>query len=437
MRSLFKNAKILLYNDVTLKWEVLENGYLGIEDDKISYVDSVIPSDEKKYDVIKDAKGMLLIPGLYNLHTHSSMVLLRGLGNELPLDRWLNEAMFPIEAKLQKEHIELGVQLAMLEMLACGTVSFTDMYFYPENEAQIVEKVGMKANICLATMATDPMISYENNDSVKKSLSFWDNLQCNEESKVKADLGIHAEYTSNRETLQKFSDDCKKRNARLHFHLSETQKEHEECKQRNNGKTPTEFFESLGIFENPTIAAHCVWVEENDITILSKSKATVVHNPSSNLKLGSGFMPFTKLQENNVAIALGTDGAASNNNLNMIEEINLAALIHKGAQRNPTVVAADSLLTAATITGANAQGRKNCGKIAVGYKADIVGIKLDSPHLLPDFDMIALLVYSLQASDVAFTMIDGKVLYENGEYKTIDKEKILFETKQMMKELIK
>lgn len=437
MRTLLKNAEILLYDEINASWRVLENGYLGIDDERISYIGEVLPPDEKEYDVTKDVSGMLLMPGLYNLHTHTSMVLLRGLGNELPLDRWLTEAMFPIEAKLQKEHIELGVQLAMLEMLACGTVGFTDMYFYPEEEAAIVDKVGMKANICQAIMATDPTVPYESNESVKKSLSFWDNLAGDEESRVKADLGIHAEYTSNRETIQKFSQDCKKRNARMHFHLSETQKEHEECKQRNNGKTPTEFFESMGVFENPTIAAHCVWVEENDINILSKSKATVVHNPSSNLKLGSGFMPFTKLQENNVAIALGTDGAASNNNLNMVEEINLAALIHKGAQRNPTVVSADSLITAATITGAKAQGRKDCGKIVVGNKADIIGVQLGSPHLLPNFDMLALLVYSLQASDITFTMVDGKILYENGEYKTIDREKVLFETKYIMQKLMK
>lgn len=434
MKSLFKNATLLLHNKAMNEWYILEKGYLGIENEIICYIDSVPPSE--KYDIEKEMHGMLLIPGLYNLHTHTSMVLFRGLGSELPLDRWLNEKMFPMEARLRSNHIVLGTQLAMLEMLACGTVSFTDMYFYPEEEAQEVIKAGMKTNICQAITSFDSTISYKENPSVRASLNFFDNFHSSEDSLVKADLGIHAEYTNNKSILEEYAIDCKQRNARVHLHLSETQKEHEECKKRNSGATPTEFFEQIGILDCPTIAAHCVWVENSDIDILAKHNVTVVHNPSSNLKLGSGFMPFVKIQNKNVSIALGTDGAASNNNLNMFEEMNLTGLIHKGIMMDPTVVSAQSIFTAATIAGANAQARKNCGELAVGNRADIVAINLNSPHMVPTFDILALLIYSVQASDVVFTMVDGKILYENGEYKTIDKERIIYEVKKEMQKLI-
>ncbi|MBQ1215103.1 MAG: amidohydrolase family protein, partial [Firmicutes bacterium] len=214
----------------------------------------------------------------------------------------------------------------------------------------------------------------------------------------------------------------------------ETKKEHEECKQRY-GKTPARFFYDLGTMDIPVIAAHCVWVEDEDLDLLKEKGVTCVHNPSSNMKLGSGFMPIQKMMDKGIRVCIGTDGCASNNNQNMFEEIHMAAVIHKGYHLDPTMLEATDLLTMATVNGAEAQGRENCGALKVGYKADIIAIDMDRPHLMPTHDIPSLLTYSAQGSDVVMTMVDGKILYENGVYMTIDFEKVKFDLDASVKRI--
>jgi 5-methylthioadenosine/S-adenosylhomocysteine deaminase len=230
--------------------------------------------------------------------------------------------------------------------------------------------------------------------------------------------------------VRRYAEDCKKYGAIMHLHLSETEKEHEGCKARNGGKTPAQWFRDLGVFHNPTIAAHCVAAEPGDLKIFLDNGVTIVHNPTSNLKLGSGFMPLPEMLLRGIGLTLGTDGAASNNNLNMFEEMHLAGVIHKGYANDPTAVPPEALLFMATAAGAKAQGRQGCGALKPGNKADIVLLNLDRPHLMPVNDIKSLLVYSAQASDVEMTMVDGRILYEKGEYLTIDKEKIYFEVRK-------
>lgn len=417
MRLLFSGADILRPD-----FTVLKNAFLGVDGAVIDYIGAERPT--ASYDEEKDMRGKLLMPGLYNMHTHTSMVLLRGLGSDLPLDRWLHEAMFPIEARLTPEDISVGTRLAMMEMLSTGTVSFTDMYDMPRVTVDEVSRAGMKANLNRPVLSFDPDERYEDNHRVTESLAFFADCNGAAQGRIIADFAIHAEYTSHDEMVRRYGADCLARGANMHLHLSETAKEHEECKQRH-GKTPARWFADLGVFDSPTYAAHCVMVEDEDLAILRDKGVTCVHNPSSNLKLGSGFMPLTRLLEHDIRVCIGTDGAASNNNLNLFEEMHLAAIIHKGKLCDPTVVRPEQVLQMATRNGALAQGRADCGALAVGHRADVVAIDLNRPHLMPNHDTAALLVYAVQGSDVCMTMVDGRILYENGAFLTIDTERVM------------
>jgi len=285
----------------------------------------------------------------------------------------------------------------------------------------------MKANLNRPVIALDHTEPYEQNLHVADSLAFFDKCNGMADGRIIADFGIHAEYTSHADVVRKYGEACKERGAIMHLHLSETRKEQDECKARNNGKTPAQWFNDLGVFDNPTIAAHCVTLEPGDIEILREKNVTAVHNPSSNMKLGSGFMPISYMRTRNLRLTLGTDGAASNNNLNLFEEMHLASIIHKGYTQDPTLLSPQEILSMVTIHGARAQGRNNCGALKVGSRADVVAIDLDKPHLMPIHDIPALLVYTTQGSDVAMTMVDGKILFDRGEYPTIDTERVRYD----------
>ena len=428
MSTLFENAAIVLED------RIIKCGYLGVKENKISYIGEERPSE--KYDIVKNMTGHLLMAGMYNLHTHSPMTLLRGMGSDLPLDRWLNEAIFPVEAKLLPPDFSAGSRLAMLEMLSSGVVSFTDMYDSPWITADEVIKAGMKANLSRPIVGFDSSEPYSESFRAKESEKFFREYNGKADGRIIVDYSIHAEYTNYDELAMGYAADCKKMGAIMHIHLSETEKEHRECKIRHNGLTPTEWFLKMGVLDNPTVAAHCVWVEESDMDILKEKNVTCVHNPSSNMKLGSGFMPIEKLLKKGINVALGTDGAASNNNLNMMEELHLASVIHNGFTHDPTILKPAELLKIATVNGAAAQGRKNAGLLKEGYDADIVAVNLDVPHLIPQNDITALITYSAQASDIDMTMVNGKILYENKEFLTIDYEKTKADVLESIKHLI-
>lgn len=428
---LLSHADVLRY-DAQTGFAMLRDAYIGIADDTIRYIGTSRPREA--YGAEKNLSGKLVLPGLYNAHTHTPMTLLRGVGSNLPLDRWLNEAIFPLEARLTAEDIRTGTRLALMELLASGVVSFSDMYYQTEITAEEVLSCGIKANLNSPILGFDPDEPYECNGRIKQSLAFFRNYNGAGNGRLVADFAIHAEYTNNAAHVRRYAVDCAALGARMHLHLSETKREHEACKQKY-GKTPAEWFASLGVFESPTSAAHCVWVEDGDIAIFRKKGVSCVHNPSSNMKLGSGFMPVLKLLDQNINVALGTDGAASNNNLNLFEEMHLAALLHKGHALDATVLSPEDVLLMATRNGALAQGRKDCGLLQEGYKADLIAIDLQRPHLIPALDIPALLVYSAQASDVCMTMADGRILYENGQYLTLDAERTMYDVKQASKRI--
>ncbi|HWR24496.1 MAG TPA: amidohydrolase [Feifaniaceae bacterium] len=428
---LLSHADALLY-EADSGFSVLRDAYIGIIGDTIRCIGADRPKEE--YGAEKDLSGKLVMPGLYNAHTHTPMTLLRGVGSGLPLDRWLNEAVFPVEGRLTAEDIRAGTRLALMELLASGVVSFSDMYYQTEITAEEVLSCGVKANLNSPILGFDPDEPYESSGRIKQSLAFFREFHGAGNGRLAADFAIHAEYTNNAAHVRRYAEDCLTAGARMHLHLSETRKEHEACKEKY-GKTPAEWFAALGAFDCPASAAHCVWAEDGDIAIFKEKGVSCVHNPSSNMKLGSGFMPVRKLLAAGVNVALGTDGAASNNNLNLFEEMHLASLIHKGRALDSTALPPADVLLMATRNGALSQGREYCGLLKEGYRADLIAIDMQRPHLVPALDIPALLVYSAQASDVVLTMADGKILYENGRYMTLDAERTIYDAKKAAERL--
>lgn len=430
MKTLFRNADILLFENGI--YNVIKNAYLAVDGDRITCIGKDMP--DGKFDTVKDMTGKLLMSGLYNCHNHCPMVLLRGVGSDLPLNEWLFNKVFPIEDKLTAEEIYAGTNLALLEMLACGTVSFSDMYFEPQVTAKAVAESGMKANLTRPVQSFDPNEEPKDSFRIAQSIELYDEWNKAENDRILIDFSIHAEYTCTEKIARAYSEECNKRDGLMHIHLSETVKEHNECKEKY-GKTPTQWFNDIGTFDSRAFAAHCVTLEDSDMDIILNKGVNVVHNPSSNMKLGSGFARVQKMLDLGINVALGTDGAASNNNLDMIEEMHLASIIHNGYMQDATVMNADTVIKMATLNGALLQGRNDCGDLKVGNKADIIAISLDKPHLRPVIDEKALVTYSAQNSDVCMTMVDGKILYENGEYTTLDKEKIYYGIEKAIKKL--
>jgi len=418
MSILFKNADILTTKDG--RFEYLKQGYLGVEKDRIDYIGPTAPV--KEYSLVKDMYNKILIPGLINAHGHSAMNLLRGLGSDLPLQQWLR-IMWPIEDRMRDQDFASGMDMAILEMLGCGTTSFNDMYMRAEHTQKCIGDSGIKANLTRVVMGGNKETDYRSYINRIEALKFVKEFDGAYEGRLRADWSVHAEYTIDPEIARKWAAETTSLGGRLHIHVSETKAEHEDCIQKY-GMTPVRWLEERGFFRIPTYAAHCVWCTEDDLQVLKQYDVSVVHNPESNMKLGSGFAPVLRMLELGINVALGTDGAASNNNLNMFEEMHLASVIHKGYTNNPVIMDPATILKMATINGAKLQGRFDTGTLEVGKRADLVAVDMDKPHMQPNLNPLSLLVYSAQGSDVSLTMVDGRVLYENGEYLTMDKERI-------------
>ena len=430
MKLLLKHCGILAWEQGAFRY--LRDGYLGIDGDTINYVGEARP--QGGYDREKDMSRKLLLPGLINCHGHTPMTLLRGIGSDLPLQEWLFEKMMPIEDRLTPQDIKAGNALALLEMISTGTTSYSDMYFEPQTAVENALACGIKANISRPVQCFDKDERYEDNFRVKQSLQLFKDFHGAGEGRVRIDFSVHAEYTCFEHIVGPYSAACKELGGRMHIHLSETKKEHDECVEKY-GKTPARWFYDLGTFDSPTAAAHCVFVTEEDMALMLEKGVSPIHNPTSNMKLGSGFAPIQRMLDLGLNVTLGTDGAASNNNLNMMEELHLASVLHNGYHRDPTILKPTELLAMATRTGAKLQGREDTGVLEAGKKADVIALDLTGPHLYPNLDPLALVVYSAQGSDVAMTMVNGTILYENGEFLTLDKDRILHDAKAAVKRL--
>ena len=395
----------------------------------ISYIGEFVP--DVRADRVIDGKGNLVLPAFYNAHCHSSMTLFRGYGDDLPLDRWLNERIFPAEDRLDEKSVYIGSMVAIAEMIRNGIVSFSDMYMFMDSVACAVRDCKVKANLARSIVSLDPDIDMKNDFRMKEAADFAKRWHGECDGKIKVDMSLHAEYTNVAKCCEYVADYAAKNGYLMQVHASETKKEHDECIARH-GVTPIRFFSDTGVFDVPATAAHCVWADDEDIEILARKSVTVAHNPVSNLKLASGVMPYVKMKKAGVNIALGTDGAASNNRLDILREMQFAALIHKGTQLDAAATDASDMIYMATRAGALAQGRRDCGKIETGYAADLLMIDLHSINNIPNYDYESAVCYSVGTSDIVLTMCDGCILYENGAYTSIDTERLEFEMKQVL-----
>lgn len=373
---------------------------------------------------VYDGRGKLLIPGFFNNHAHIPMTLTRGYGEGLPLYDWLYTRIFPFEALLTEEDMYWGALLGIAEMLSGGTVSFTDMYMRIQGIYRAVLETGIKASLSNgltgdARTRLEETAWYRETEALIRDAKDSDGL-------VIANASLHAEYTSEPPLVTQLVDYAKDRQLPMHVHLSETEGEHEDCKKKH-GKTPAAYLHDLGLFDLPTTAAHAVHIEGEDFELLADKGVTLAHCPSSNLKIGSGLAQVKAWRDRGIRISIGTDGAGTNNNLDMIEEVTLASYLAKGQHRDPLLFSTGELLTFSTRNGALAQGRADTGLLREGFRADLAVVDMSKPRFQPLYDYGTALFTNANASDVVLTMVDGRVLYEDGEFKTLDIEKIVWQ----------
>ncbi|WP_352404229.1 amidohydrolase [Sporanaerobacter acetigenes] len=429
MSILIKNVTLL---PMGAKKEPIEDTNIYIEGDKIQYIGEL--KEDLKVDKVIDGKNKVAMPGLVNAHTHISMSLLRNYADDVPLYEWLTQKIWPVEANLTEEDVYWGAMLSIAEMIQSGITCFSDMYFFMEEVGKAAEETGIRGVLSRGT------IEEESEALNKEKLDYTRNLYKNwngkADGRIKVMVAPHAPYTCSPAYLEKIIDLAKELGAGIHIHLSETKKEVEDSFEQYK-KSPIKHVYDLGLFEIPTLAAHCVHVSDEDIEILSANGVSVVNNPGSNLKLASGFAPVEKMINRGVNVALGTDGSSSNNNLNMFEEMNLAAVINKAVNESAVSIPAITAIEMATSNGAKALNWEDeIGSIEVGKKADLILVDMNKPHLYPRHNVVSALAYSCQASDVETVIVDGKVLMEKYELKTIDIEKVMYNAEKVAHSLV-
>ena len=429
MKILFKNVRLL---PEAIPEGTHKDGLFSVvvTDDTITYVGSTAP--EEAYDRTVDGNENLLMPAFYNAHCHSAMTLFRGYGEDLPLRRWLDEKILPAEEKLNFRRVHYGSRLAIAEMIKNGVVAFNDMYMFQDATAEAVLEAGVKANLSRSIVSFDPDIKPEEDARFAESKRLYEQYHDAGNGRLKVDMSLHAEYSNVDACCRYVAEYAAEQGLRMQLHLSETEREHLECIERH-GVTPAAYFAGLGVLDVPTTAAHCVWVTDEDIAILKEKNVSVAHSPVSNLKLGSGIMPLRKMLDAGINVALGTDGVASNNALSVLRELQLTAILQKGIHRDPENIRAEMLPALATKNGALAMGREDCGAVAVGCKADLIMIDLNAINNIPCYDLATMLAYSADTSNVLLTMCDGRILWENGEYTSIDTECLRFEARQVIR----
>ena len=398
-------------------------GDIGIENGRILFC-GVTPANWTADETI-DCQEKLITPGLVNAHTHAAMTLFRSYADDMALMDWLQKKIWPAEANLTAEDVYWGSQLAIAEMLASGTTAFADMYFFMDQVAQACVETGMRASLSRGLIAVDGPGQEER---FAENEQLFKDFHGAADGRITVMLGPHAPYTCPPRCMEKVVAIAHRIGAEIHVHLSETKDEVEKC-QRIYGKSPVALLDDLGVFDCGTLAAHCVWISEQDIRILAEKKVRVVHNPSSNLKLASGAAPVSAMLEAGVTVALGTDGATSNNKLDMLEEIRLASFLQKLDRMDPTALPSRQVLQMAHQGGAAAIGQGDVlGRIESGYKADLTIYNTTAPHWCPQHDLASILTYAAASADVSHTLVDGRVLYRNGEFTTIDIAKVKAET---------
>ena len=424
---LIKNALILNPNNFEEKRQSVL-----IKDDLISEIADEI--DESNADKIIDASGKILLPGFVNTHTHLSMTLFRGLADDLSLDSWLNDHIWPMEANLNGDYCYIGALLGAVELIKSGTTTFSDMYFYMEDVARAVDEAGIRAVLSYGMI--DFGDAEKREAEIKENLQLFENCDGMADGRIKVFFGPHSPYTASEELLIKVRELADKYNMGIHIHVSETQKEINDVSQEK-GLRPFEYLDKIGFLGPDVVAAHCVWLSDEEIEIIKKHGVKVSHNPCSNMKLASGISPVSKLIENDICVSIGTDGASSNNNLDLIEELKTASLLQKVSTLDPNVVNSHDAIAMGTIKGAEALGLSDeIGSIEVGKKADIILIDTNSANMVPDSSTLTSnIIYSANGSNVDTTICNGKILMENKKLTVLDEQEIYDKARKAIKNL--
>lgn len=416
----------MLFKEIAILDENLDfqpSKWVGVEGDAITYIGDAAPGDAQRFGRVYEGAGKLMMPALYNAHAHAPMTLLRGFAENLPLQRWLEEKCWPFEAKMTPEDNYWATLLACAEMARYGVVSFSDMYYATPERARAVTEAGLKANLCEGLLAFEPK-PYSEYPIAAKNEEYVRTLHGSANGRILMDYNIHAEYTSNQQVCEEIAQIVADKGLRLHVHVSETEKEVAECRERHDGLSPVEYFAQIGVFDVPCTAAHCVWVDDADLDILQDKGVFVANNPVSNMKLGSGFAPIPKMLARGMNVCVGSDGMASNNNHNLFSDLYVMGLIYKGSTLDPAVVDPKQILRAATRTGALSQGREDCGAIKEGFKADVTVLDVTGPQWCPMTQPDYNVVFAGDGSDVVLTLCDGQVVYEDGSWPGIDLERV-------------
>ena len=413
---------------------VVDEGAIAIDDGKIMYV-GPSPAPPEFRNALKhiNASCLIALPGFVNAHTHAAMTLLRGYADDMVLMEWLQEKIWPIEAHLNPEDVYYGAMLACIEMIRAGVTTFADQYFFMDDTARAVRDAGIRASLSRGLIAASPNSSRALRENIELCEA-WDG-QAN--GRITTMLGPHAPYTCPVDFLEKVMEAAGELGVGMHIHLSETRGEVEESRARHGGMSPIELMDSIGLFGFRTLAAHCVHVSQKDIEILSSKGVGVAHNPGSNMKIASGIAPVPAMLKAGVKVGLGTDGASSNNNLDLLEEARLAAFLHKLANDDPTVIPAGQALALATLGGAKAMEMESeIGSLEPGKSADIILLDMNKPHMYPRHDLTSHIIYSARASDVTTVIINGELVMENGVLTGIDEQEVLGKAEEKAKALV-
>ncbi len=400
MKIRFFNGRVL----TMVEGQSVFAGEVWTEDNRIIYVGSA--SEGGAFDREIDLNGNLIMPGFKNAHTHSGMTFARSLADDLPLHEWLNDMIFPMEAKLTPEQIYHLSKLAILEYLTSGVTANFDMYLTPETVAQASIDMGFR------TVQVGAMNNFSQS---LEQLEAWYQKYNQSDDLVSFRLGFHAEYTTSRELLEGVAALARKYQAPVFMHNSETEAEVAACQERY-GMTPTQLFDSLGIYDYGGGGYHCVYMSEEDLAIFKRRGLSVVTNPASNLKLASGLAPIQAMLDAGINVAIGTDGPSSNNCLDMFREMFLVTALAKFRENDASAVDAEAVLRMATVGGAQAMGLVDCDVLAPGKLADLIVIDLHQPNMQPINHIVKNLVYSGSKSNVKLTMVNGRILYEDGQF---------------------
>lgn len=410
---------------------IFERGSVAIEGGRIAAVGKDINA---KAGTVIDARGKAVLPGLINAHTHLSMTLLRGVADDMPLMEWLEKKIWPIEENLTPNGCYIGALLGCLEMVKSGTTCFADQYFFMEDVARAVEEAGLRGVLARGIIELDDPEKRE--ATIKEGERLVKTCHGMANGRILTMFGPHAAYTCSPECLMRVKGLAKKYKVGIHIHIAETQEEIDKITEKY-GKRPVEHLDSIDFLGPEVLAAHCVWVTDREIKIIQKQGVKPVHNPVSNMKTASGVAPVPEMLTAGIPVALGTDGAASNNSLDMFNEMKFAALLNKVHKFDPTTLPAQKVLEMATINGAIALGLQDeIGSLEAGKKADIVLVDMKKPHLTPLHNVISHLVYSAIGSDVDTVIVDGEVLMRGRKVLTIDEDKVLEKVQKASDDLL-